>query len=448
MRRFGGVGFVAAMESEKVAAGDDDKKGLGENAESLETDLAEVNDTSAEGASAQADADEAEGAATALESFRVALLGIQGSGGLHESGAAILNLAVEHFNERFGLSDKYQVPALESFGGASGRGQATSIAMEAISDKIKEIWKAIVAHIKKAVDWVVKYWNQVFGAAEKLKKRAQAIVAKAPNITGTQKEKTFDNDRLAKALAINNAMPQGAAVLTEAEKLKAATSEVVTRAAQVSGEVGEKAAEAVSELKGENVGAIVALLKPLSGDAVGNAEAEGLAGTGEGIKLTRGAQLFGGKALFSRTPSGTVDTADAASIKLLSQAGYSFGKYNKSIKDAPTSNKVTALVNTDCGKLADIVVEIADELLAYRKVTPKLVESQKKLASAAEKVADSAGSEEDEGKRKSLSALQGITTMANRVFTQPGAEFMRYALTTCKSLLDLAELSLAKYESK
>jgi hypothetical protein len=449
MRRFSGnMGLVLAMEADKAKAEDEDKKKDGDGAESLETDVAEVNDAAAEGDTHQAATDEAEETAEALESYRVAMTGILGNGGLDGNGAMMFQIGLEHMYNRLGIDTTSAVPAMESFGGSSSRIQATQIAMEELKDKIKEIWAAIVAAIKKAADWVMKYWNQVFGAAEKLQKRAKALVERSRDTNGTQKEKSFENDRLAKELAIDNAPP--ANVLQHAKDLKEATSEIVTRAAQISGDVGTKAAEAVSELKGDSVGAILSLLKPLSGEKVADPAAEGLAGVGDGISVFRSKQLFGGQAIFSRVPAAGSDsgpTQGEANVKTISAAGYSFGKFSNKVKD-PTNKKLNALTNTDCAALAEVVSEIADEILAYRKQTPKLVEAQKKLATAAEKVANSAGSEEDEGKRKSLNALQGVTTMANRIFTQPGAPFMKFALTSSKALLDLVELSLKQYSAK
>lgn len=440
------TGLVAAMENDKPKTDGDDKE-IGDNANSLETDAIEISDSAAEGEAHQAATDEAESTAEALENFAVAIRGAQANGGLNEHGAQILSIATEHMFTRMGIdSHQSSMPALESYGTTSSRLQAGVIALEAINEQIKNIWKAIVAAIKKAYEWVKKYWLQVFGAAEKLQKRAKALEEASRSPGGTMKEKTFENDRLAKALAIENAVP--ANLVAEATSLKEAVSTVVTVGAKLSGDIGEIAVKALDELKGDSLGPLLAMAKPFPGsEKVGDPQAEGLAAGQEGIEVSRSKQLPGGRALISRTPAASTSGKTLEQmIKLVGETSYTMGKYSSKIKDEPVGKKFNTALKADAGKIANTVGLIAEEMLAYRKATPKLEEMQSKLASAAEKIASGAGAEEDEAKRKDLSACKSIATMANRVFTQPGAEFMKYAVNTSKALLDYVEESLKQYE--
>jgi hypothetical protein len=436
-------GLVAAMENNKDTP-EDDKK-VGDNAESLETDLGEVKEAAAEGDQNQADTDEAEDTAAALEGFRVALEGYQSQGGISQEAAHFLTMQFTREAERVGITETSKLmPALESFGGSNSRMQAGQIALENLKETIQRVWKAIVEQIKKAASWIEGYWNKVFGAAEKLKKRATALADAGRNANGTIKETTWENDRLAKELAINNVPPT--AILQNVKDLKEVLSAVVTRGAAITNTVGEEAVTAVSELNGENISKIAAACQPIIGTDVSDAEARGVAPAPAGMKLVVSKELFGGQALFSRVPSeGGSDIT--ASTKVLGQTLYSVGKVSKNVKE-PTSKKFATLKGPDAASIAELVGEIADELLAYRKNVPKLKDLQKKLGSAAEKVANSAGQEEDEGKRKQLAACQSIATASNRLFIQPGASFSKFALDKSKAVLDYIELSLKQYESK
>lgn len=445
MRRlFSTTGLVAAMENEKPE--NEDKDPVGDNAESLETDLGEVKEAAAEGDSKQAEVDEAEETAAALEGFRVALEGYQSEGGINSQAADFLMRAVSPLLDRVGSPGfATAVPALESFGGTGSRMQAGTIALEGLKEEIQRIWKAIVEHIKKAVAWVEGYWMKVFGAAEKVQKRAKALAEKSRATTGTVKEKSWDNDRLAKELAINNAPPT--TILQNAKDLKEVTNAVVTRGAAIANSVGEEAVEAVSELKGDNITKVLQAVTPIIGEEVTDSSAAGLANPGEGMVLYSSKELFGGMALFSRVPKKDSGADITAATKAIGQTLYSVGKKGNSVKE-PTNKKFNTLSNSDAASLSEVVAEVAEEILAYRKNTPKLKELQKKLGQAAEKVANSAGQEEDEGKRKALSACQALATASNRLFVQPGAGFSKYALDKCKALLDYVELSLKQYGTK
>lgn len=439
------TGLVAAMENDKPKVDGDDKP-VEDNANSLETDAMEINDSAAEGEAHQASTDEAESTAEALESFAVAIRGAQQNGGLNEHGASILSIATEHMFARLGISKEDVVmPALESYGTTSSRVQAGVVALEAIQETISTVWKAIVAAIRKAYEWVKKYWLQVFGAAEKLQKRAKALAERSRAVTGTAAQKSFDNDRLAKALAIDNTVP--ANVVAAAADLKEATSLVVTTGAQMSGAIGEAAVKALDELKGDSIGPLVALCKNYGGEKVSDPQSEGLAAGAEGIEVYRSKQLLGGRAIISRIPGSGGTPSIEEYVKRIGETSYSLGKFSSKIKDEPVGKKFNTLSTADAAKLAETVAQIADEMLAYRKNTPKLEELQKKLADAAEKVASSAGKEEDEAKRKNLTACKAIATAANRLFTQPGAEFMKYAVGTSKALLDYVEESLKQYSA-
>jgi hypothetical protein len=437
---------VAAMESAKNEPKDDDKDTLGANAESLESDLAEVNESHAEGESQQADIDEAQGAAEALESLFISLEGIQGAGGLEQGGAMVLSQYASYIYGRLGMEGHQSVPALESFGGSSSRVEAGRIALEDFKEQIQRIWKAIADAIKKAIAWVKNHWNAIFGAAEKLVKRAAALEERARSTNGVKKAENFENDRLAKALSIENAAPTN--VVQHANDLKAIVSAVVTKGAEVAGKVGEEAVAAIDSLDAKKLPAILKLVAQIQpSEKVGNPDSEGLANPGEGMELFRSKQLFGGMAVLSRVPAGESDSIEA-NVKQISMAGYSVSKFSSKVGKEPTNKKLVTLSTSDAGSLAAVVKDIAEEIVAYKKNADALGQTQDKLVKAAEKTANSAGGEESPEKRKELSALQGLANAANRIITVPGTQITKYALNTGTALLNYVELSLKQYGEK
>ena len=436
MRRMTG-GLVAALENEKLG-GSEDKKELPDHADSLETDVADINEDAAEGEAHQADTDEAEATGAALESFIVALEGMQQDGGLEPKGAMILHLSVEHLLNRVGSSGaSTAVPAMESFGGSGSRLQAGQLALESLKDELNKIWQAIVAAIKKAAAWVAGYWMKVFGAAEKLQRRAKALEEAARATTGQMKQKEFEDAGLAAKVATVSNTTAVAAV----NEIKEFTTIIVSRGATISGEVGKAAVAAVEKLDASNLPAILKLFEPIEkSHKLENPQEVGVSAPAEGLAVYATAELPGRRAIVSWVPAGGGDLK--AQITQLGSVGYKTVEINKGAKPG---TKLQTMTQADAGAVAKAVGLIAGELLAYRKNSSNLAQIQKDLATAAEGVAGKAGQEEDEAKREELSAVKSIATAANRALIEPGASFSKYAVQTCEAYLHYAEKSLKQY---
>jgi len=439
MRRMHG-GLVAAMENEKLKTGEGEgEKELPDHADSLETDVAEINEDSAEGEAHQAATDEAEDTAAALESFIVALEGFQTDGGLDAKGAMLLHLSVEHLLNRVGSSTAAMaIPSMENFGGTGSRTQAGVIALENLREELGKIWKAIVEAIKKAAAWVAGYWMKVFGAAENVIKRAKGLEERARQTTGQAKNKEIEDSGIAAKIFTNG----GASVASGLAVLKEVTGAIVTRGAEHSGEVGKKAVEAVKALDAKNLPEILKLCEPIPGsEKLADPQAKGIAAAPEGLAVYGTKELPGNYAVISWVPAG-----EKASLtdktKQLSGVAYKTVQINKGAK---ADGKLAVLSQADAGSICKQVVAIAEELLAFRKNSSALAAVQKELAAAAEGVAAKAGEEADEGKREQLSAVKSIATAANRLLVEPGASFSKVAIQALEAYLHLVEKSLKQY---
>lgn len=437
MRRMTG-GLVAALENEKVKTGSEEHE-LPDHAESLEKDVGELNDHAAEGEADAAELSETEATSEALEAFRVALEGFQQDGGIDGKGAFILHLATEHLLNRVGSSGaSIAIPAMENFGGQSGRLQAGTIALENLKEEIQKAWRAIVEAIKKAIAWVKAYWFKVFGAAEKLQRRAKDLQESARQTTGQKKGEEIDDKNLAGKIATSG----GSAGLEGLAVLKTVTNAVVTRGATLSGEVGKAAVEAVKEVSGKNLPAILKLCEPIPGsEKIANPQSVGVAAAPEGLAVYGTKELPGDYAIVSWVPSGAKASL-TEQIKQIQGVAFKTIKVNKG---SQVTGKLKVLSLADAGNVAKSVEGIADELLAYRKNTSQLEAIGNELAAAAEGVSAKAGEEEDEGKREQISAVKAIATAANRLLLEPGASFSKYCVQTCEAYLHYVEKSLKQY---
>lgn len=273
-------GLVAAMEDDAIA--DVPVEEVGNNAESLETDLVEVADDQAEAASADAAVDQAVETAEALESIAIALESSAAAGGLDKNAARALGIAVDHMYKQVGIASSVKsMPALEQFGGASSRTTATTLALEGIGEQIKKIWEAIVAAVTKAIAWVKERYVNLFGAANKLERRAKALAARADSTNGTMKEKTIDNERLFKSLHQGGDVKGTAGI----SLVKAIGTEVYKYGASQS-KFGELVADALESADGATTNIHLMPLVP-GLQEVGNPESVGFENPGEGLKMMR-----------------------------------------------------------------------------------------------------------------------------------------------------------------
>lgn len=439
MRRQSSRGFMA-LENEEVGGQNEE---LGAAPESLETDLLEVNDEAEEAAVDQEQTDEAVETAEALESAVLALESAVQNGGLNADGAHILDLHVKSLYNRIGLK-RQSVPALESFGGTSSRQKSTQIALEDIKESIKKIWEKIVAAIKSAIQWVKDRFNKVFGAAEKLQKRAKALAEKAGATSGTPKEKTLESERLVKALHISGVVP--ASLGTNAQELNKLANGIFGGVTTWNGKAGDDIVDLLDAP--EKVDSFVLPGFP-TGELNSKKAGADFGDAGTGMQFTVSDELPGGQAIIGRIPQDGPHKG-AAAVELLTRAGYNIGAHNPKAK-APSKTQVTTLQPSEAEKIANAVESLAEELQSYRRNMEKLSATKEKIVKAAEKAGKAADNSSDEGEkaeRTNNKLLSKLGMAVPKLIDQPAVGFSTYALNTGKAMLDYVELSLKQYESK
>lgn len=432
---------LMALENENLENQEGDLE-LGDAPESLETDLMEVNEEAADADVADAETEEASETVEALEQAVLALESAVQAGGLDTHGAHILDLHVKSLYGRVGLK-RQSVPALEHFGGTSTRQKSTTVALEDIKDSIKKIWERIVKAIKDAIAWVKERFVKVFGAANKLEARAKALVEKAGATTGTPKEKTFESDRLVKALEISGSVP--ASIGTQAQELNKLANGIFGGVTTWNGEVGDAIVELLGEPSKLDSFSLPARTDGTLALTKGGAD-HGDAGNGMVFMISH--ELPGGQAIIARFPSDG-GLKGAAAVDAVSRSGYNIGKFNPKAKE-PTKNTLTTLAPSEAEKVAGAVESLAQEVQSYKRNLEKLSATKDKIVKAAEKAGKDAdnASDEDKGARTNGKALAKLGMSVPKLIDQPATGFSAYALNTGKALLDYVELSLKQYGSK
>ena len=435
-------GLMAALENENFEGGAGGEE-LGAAPESLETDLLDVNEEEEAAAVEEAETDDAVEVAEALESLALSLeSAIKEKGGLDAAGAAIAGQYSDFLYGRVGMNRK-SIVALESFGGTSTRQRSTQIAMEDIAEAAKAIWEKIVKAIKDAIAWVKERFTKIFGAAEKLEKRAKALQEKAGATSGNAEEKNFESERLVKALHKGGAV---ANVGADAQSLAKLASTIFGSITAWNSKVGDD----IVELMGEPSKASAFTYEGLPTSAIEGSKKAGaeFGDAGNGMTFMVGNELPGGQAIVARVSDSAQSKGEEA-IDRLARTSVTINAHNPKAK-APTKTQVATLQPSEAEKIAAAVAELASEVASYKRNLDKLSATKEKIVAAAgkaQKAADNSSDDDEAGKaeRSSNKMLAKLGMAVPKLIDQPATGFAAYALNTGKAMLDYVELSLKQY---
>lgn len=438
-------GGLMAMENENFEGGAGGGEELGAAPESLETDLIDVNEEAEDAAADEAQTDDATEVAEALESLALSLeSAIKEKGGLDAAGAEIAGQYSDFLYARVGM-DRKSIVALESFGGTATRQRSTKIAMEDIAEAAKAIWDKIVKAIKDAIAWVKERFVKVFGAAEKLQKRAKALEEKAGATSGNAEEKNFESERLVKALHKSGAVSN---VGADAQTLGKLAGNIFGTVTQWNGKIGEDILEVLEAP--DKVGEFT--FEAFNPTQLGGMQKAGadFGDAGNGMTFVVGEELPGGQAIVARIPA-SASVKGAEAVEALGRTSVSVSAKNPKAK-APSKTQVATLQPSECEKIAAAVGTLAEEIASYKRVIDKLTATKEKIVAAAgkaQKAADNSSDEDDAGKadRSNNKLLAKLGMAVPKLIDQPATGFAAYGLNTGKAMLDYVELSLKQYGS-
>jgi hypothetical protein len=452
MRKFTTMsrGLVAAMEDDSTLPTPDETvegSGMDTPAAVVADAATEVADSTADGEAMDAQKEEAEDTMEALESIHDALRVSASNGGMDRHSAKVVSIAVEHMYARVGIA-KPAMPAMESFGSSSSRVGATSLAMETVMESIKSIWKAICDAIKRGIAWITEHYNKVFGFAERLVKRADAVAAKAEALS-TQKIKDtkFDSESVFKALHIGSSVTEDS-VKKGVSDLAGLAKALYTEQANSANAVGEEIASALENFKAADAGK--AFLPIFS--KVNNPHAEytqslsaDAAQPMDGMKGKTTPELLGGKAVISITPTVAMGAVNADTVKQYAASKTYMGDFKK--QPTPKAS-VPTLKSNVIGDLAGSVKTLAEAVISYKTNLKKASEIKARVVKAAENIGKEAVAAEAGAEKTNLQFAQKFASSISTKLDQPFVEFSSYVLNTGKAVLDYAEQSMKHYEAK
>lgn len=171
-------GLCIALEEERIiaeaVADAEVREAIGpvipDAAESPETAMLEMQETVTEGEIQSDEVDDAIEVREALNEYQDVLGDISAEGGLSTESLQILNIGLKQLYKRVGIPNTSL--AMESYG---SRKELSVAAMESISEKAGQVFKAIVDAIKRGIQWMVDFFKNLFSSTKRMKDRAAKL---------------------------------------------------------------------------------------------------------------------------------------------------------------------------------------------------------------------------------------------------------------------------------
>lgn len=168
---------LAGLDEAEVGDQAEVEEAAVEEPDMIAEEVADAAEAEQEVEADEAVVDKLDEAAATLESLYMALYDDK-EVGLSPQAARYMNIAVESAMSAVGLEDSF-VASVESFQGHSNRVQATELSLESIGAKIKQMWAAIIAWLKKVKDNIVAFLSKYLSLAGRVEARAKSLKEKA-----------------------------------------------------------------------------------------------------------------------------------------------------------------------------------------------------------------------------------------------------------------------------
>ena len=164
-----------AIGLENISEAQVDVATLEKPEETLEHQLVEVEGLDQSIADLTEDGDQLADDTAQVQDISDAVEGAAEQGGMDETAAKVVDVAVEAIATRWGI--RRNKLGLENFSGAN-KSRGTSVALESIIDTLKEMWQRFAAWVGEIVAKLKDFWLKYFNAGKSLQNRADKLEAR------------------------------------------------------------------------------------------------------------------------------------------------------------------------------------------------------------------------------------------------------------------------------
>lgn len=391
--------------------------------------VSEINADEAGMLAANDQLDTAAVAADGLETLSEQVASANEGEGIDEGTAAIIEASVESLMKaaKMGVTSaaKLGLPSNESFKSRANRkalGQATC---EALDLSAKKIWTSIIEAIKKSIEWVRNFFNKIFGAAERLQRRAVALREMTTKLSPTDKKEPIESDQLFNAIRLNGNPVKPADItklMGEANKVFEGQKHLTSEYAKLNME----GATTPYMPKASDYGmgaAPVEVAKRVSADSDVAVYCTSRF-PGESVVFLAMAK-DGGKADY---------VLEASKLKA---GSVTLGEKKE------TGKKLPILSGEEIKSMADAVEKFAGVVVDYKRNITEVSANKSKFISQVEKFV---GKTEGATKADNSKSAKAAATVFRKLMDEPAASFASHSIRGMSSALQYAEQSARRYE--
>jgi len=390
-----------------------------EAGEELAVGVLEMTESEVEGQDRVDQIEEGGEIVEALESLAVmAHDAVRGQGFSRET-AQVFGNYFEHLRTRARDTSPSKMPSLESFGATTSRIRGTNLSLEEVGDMLKRTWKAIVEKVKAAFKWVRDHFLKVFGNAERLLKRAEALETKIENLKGKPEQGAkVENEALVKKLYVGQEVKVDASA-----NLNTVVSEFLTHAFGLTGKLETAIEEGLKSATGGSTFVPKDIGLPTTGfsDATVADSYKEIA-QNNNTQVAGSAELPGGQVIVAIAPKAGTQGAEALKALASTRALIDTAKGSK----APSKSELATLDRAQMTKICNDIKALAQSLVQSRKS----VDDVNKKRESLEKQLDSFAREFE----KATDALKPGGTAQNPVGNAVTADDQKKNASAAKSL--------------
>ena len=351
--------------------------------------------------------------------------------GLSDSSVEVLTSALEHFSAYLGAA-KLKVPALEDFQGSSARYYSSKIALESIQEVVKKATEAVIAAIRKALQYLEEALAKIQVVVGAMRLRARNLERLLEGLSGQPNARNVLEERLARSLAVNGMVPS--AFVRELKKFRDVTEGVFNVSTDWTLEHVEKLKNAI-----RNDSVSVSDLTELSGLSFEGLEKASNQDTPEGLTRYSTPALFGNRSVEYLLVSASSEIEERVLTKSIQSVG------GRVVFNEPTRQPSAQLPILSVEDLKAVIGEclsILETIEGFKKRFPELKRLGNELIAAAQASAREALKGENvDSHRLDESILLG----ASRLIREPARSYSSYAIDVVRQLLNYVELCSKSY---
>lgn len=364
-------------------------------------------------------------------------------GGLSLESAAILDSHVKYVMSSIQFPEGRILPAMEAFTQAKSRVGGTTIALENLGERIKEIVTKLIEAIKKAFAWVLDFGKKLIDARYRMESRAKKIAEVAAKIKTQPVKVDVGNPGLAAALAIGNGVStkivadlvalNGFARGTVDGKTTNSIGSMATTLTSLSNAAAADREDGAEG--GKLVEQVVATVESIIGKGLKSSTLKaadlGIDEAPEGTKLIHSDVFLGNHVFWAYMPQ-TPTAFDKLRIGV-----------DRKKAEAPKGAKLAALSPTDIVKVAESVLDYTKSVEDYKK-TEEVV--KKFAATYAKELAKySSGQNAGEGISEKIKSMLSVARGARAMVKGLHQPAFSVAARVNGAALDYAAASLKAY---